>query len=371
MSEGSVDRVDVRAGGGRDYEVVVGAGLLDRVGPEALEAASAVRRWAIISDDTVDALYGDQVERSFAGSDRAVERLTFPAGEVHKVRGTWVDLTDRLLQAGLGRDGGIVALGGGVTGDLAGFVAATYMRGIPVVQVPTSIVAMVDSAVGGKTGVDTVHGKNLVGAFHPPVRVVVDPVAVRTLTREQRSEGLAEAAKHGAIVDEDYARSVQSAAEALLAGQVEAVAPAVLRSIQIKADVVSRDEREGGLREILNFGHTVGHAVEAASDYQLSHGAAVAIGMVCEARLGEALGQTATGTAEQLRGVLEALELPVAPPVDTSPDVLLGFMRADKKVRDGQTRVVLLESMGRVAHDGSSWSHRVDAEWLRELLAPA
>jgi 3-dehydroquinate synthase len=360
--------VPVRAAGGRDYDVVIAPGLLSRVGTEATEAAPAVRRWVVVADATVAALFAPHVLRSFDEAGCAVDLLTFPAGERHKTRETWASLSDELLDLGVGRDGGIVALGGGVTGDLAGFVAATFMRGIPVVQVPTSIVAMVDSAVGGKTGVDTPKGKNLVGAFHPPARVVVDPAAVETLPRPQRAEGLAEAVKHGAIVDLEYMRQLASSSGELLAGRVEAVHAMVVRSVQIKAGVVSRDEREGGVREILNFGHTIGHALEAASNFGLSHGEAVAAGMVLEARLGEILGGTPEGTAWDLSKVLEAVELPVQPPEGLSPERVISFIRADKKARDGRPRIVLLGSLGSIWKDGDRWSHAVDASALRDLL---
>lgn len=357
--------IAVRAGGGRDYRVVVGPGLLDTVGARAAEAAPRVARWVVVTDDTVAGLLGARVRASF---DDPPELLTFPAGEVHKTRSTWADLTDRLLALGVGRDAGVVALGGGVAGDLAGFVAATYLRGVPVVQVPTSIVAMVDSAVGGKTGVDTPAGKNLVGAFHPPAVVVVDPAAVATLPRRQRAEGLAEAVKHGAIVDAGYARSVAREARALLEGEVDAVHRMVVRSVQVKADVVSRDEREAGLREILNFGHTLGHALEAASDYRLSHGEAVAVGMVLEARLGEEVGTTRAGTADELAAVLDAVELPIAPPDALDRRRIRGFLRADKKVREGRPRFVLLTELGTVDRSGGSWARPVPDEGLEAVL---
>ncbi len=364
-------RVSVKAAGGRDYDVVIGPGLLDRVGHESVAAAPRVRRWVVVADETVAGLYSRPVLESFEEVGCAADLLTFAAGERQKTRQTWGSLSDGLMELGVGRDGGVVALGGGVTGDLAGFVAATFMRGIPVVQVPTSIVAMVDSAVGGKTGVDTPRGKNLVGAFHPPVRVVVDPAAVETLPRRQRAEGLAEAVKHGAIVDVEYAREIAASADELLSGRVEAVHAMVLRSIQIKADVVSRDEREGGLREILNFGHTFAHALEAASDFGLSHGEAVAMGMILEARLGEALGGTTAGTASELAAVLAAVELPTRAPEGVSPEHVLDFVRADKKVRNGQPRFVLLDSFGSVWKDGDRWSHAVPASALHDVLDSA
>lgn len=364
-------RVPVQAAGGRDYEVVIAPGLLDRVGLEAVGVAPEVRHWVVVADTTVGRHYAARALHSLEQADRRASLLTFPAGERHKTRESWAALTDELMALGLGRDGGVVALGGGVTGDLAGFVAATFMRGIPVVQVPTSIVAMVDSAVGGKTGVDTRFGKNLVGAFHPPVRVVIDPAVVETLPRGQRAEGLAEAVKHGAIVDEGYARGLAAASSALLSGGIEAIRDMVVRSVEIKAGVVSRDEREGGLREILNFGHTVGHALEAASDFGLSHGEAVAVGMVAEARLGEVMGGTRPGTAGELSAILEAVELPTEIPSGLSTERILDFVRADKKVREGRARFVLLRSVGDIWKDGERWSHAVESSVLRELLGSA
>lgn len=364
------DRVRVRAGdGARDYDVVIGSGLLDRVGTLAGGAAEGVRRWVVISDETVAGHYGERVRASFEAAGRGqVPLFTFPPGEAHKNRHAWAGLTDALLAEGIGRDGGVVALGGGVTGDLAGFVAATYLRGIPVVQVPTSIVAMVDSAVGGKTGVDTPAGKNLVGAFHPPAVVVLDPDAVRTLARDQRSQGLAEAVKHGSIADVDHLGFIEARSGSLLDGDPEAVGEVARHSVALKADVVGRDEREGGLRQILNFGHTLGHALEAASHFALGHGSAVAIGMVLEAELGARLGVTPPEVAPRLAALLSALELPVRIPAGLSDDAVLAFTGSDKKVRDGQVRYVLLSRLGEVAADGG-WSRPVPADEVRALLA--
>jgi 3-dehydroquinate synthase len=272
-----------------------------------------------------------------------------------------------MLGAGGGRDSGVIALGGGVTGDLAGFVAATFLRGIPVVQAPTSLLAMIDSSVGGKTGVDTSSGKNLVGAFHPPVVVVADPETATTLPRAQRAQGLVEALKHGAILDEPYLTTVERESARLLDGDVEATEAVVLRSVQIKASVVSRDEREGDYRQVLNFGHTIGQAIEAASGYSLPHGSAVAIGMVLESKLGEKLGITREGTAERLARAVEALGLPSAPPPATDLRAVLSLMGSDKKRREGRVRCVLLREPGRLHHDGGS-SQVVTLEDVRGVL---
>lgn len=365
--------IRVSAGAG-DYVVSVGPGLLDDAGRRIREAAPGVSRWAVVSDDRVAPLYAERVVGALEADGRRADLHVFPAGEASKTRREWMRLTDRLLESGLGRDGGVVAVGGGVTGDLAGFVAATYMRGLPVVQVPTSVVAMVDSAVGGKTGVDTAHGKNLVGAFHPPRLVLVDPEVIGTLAREERAQGWAEAIKHGAIADRSYLEGLGSRAEGLLDGEPGAVEWAVTRSIEIKTEVVGGDEREAGLREILNFGHTLGHALEAASDYRLAHGSAVALGMILEARVGEALGITAADVAPRLVEALERFGLPTRLDGSGSGDAPLApWLLRDKKARRGRVRVVLLARLGEVARaddGGSPWAHAVSIEDLESIRAP-
>ncbi len=333
-----------------------------------LQEFAPARRYAVISDSTVAALHGEPAIAGLAHAGIDAHLLDFRAGEGSKSREGWADLTDRMLEGGFDRDTVVVALGGGVTGDLAGFVAATYMRGVPVVQVPTSIVAMVDSSVGGKTGVDVPGGKNLVGAFHPPRIVVVDPEFVRTLPRAERARGLAEAAKHGAIRDRAHLDEVASAAPALLEGDPEALERVVATSVELKARVVSEDEREGGVRRTLNFGHTLAHALEAVTRFALSHGEAVAIGMVLEARLGERLGITEAGTAGALAGILGRLELPTRIPVGVDPVGVLHATRTDKKSAGGAVRYALIERLGRADRAGGGWARPVSDEVVLEIL---
>jgi 3-dehydroquinate synthase len=348
--------------------VVIADGLLGRLGERVAALAPPSGTIAVIADANVGALYGQTALQALDGVGPRILLRTFPAGEASKTRETWTELTDALLEEGCGRDTLMVALGGGVTGDLAGFVAATFLRGVPVVQVPTSLVAMIDASVGGKTAVDVPGGKNLVGAFHPPAMVVVDPECLKTLPRRERSQGLAEAVKHGAILDADYLNGLDERASDLLAGRAEASAWAVRRSVEIKAGVVSRDERESGLREILNFGHTIGHAVEVESGFEIPHGDAVAIGMTLEARFGEAMGITAPGTADHLGRILEAMELPTTLPPELDPSRVLDWTRGDKKVRGGRVRFVQLAEPGRV-HEAGGWAREVPRRVLREVLA--
>ena len=336
----------------------VAFGALDRAGEFVRDAAPA-HRYAIITDDVVGALYASRVAKSFA--DVRVDVLTIPTGENHKTRESWARLTDELLAAGFGRDTTVVALGGGVIGDLAGFVAATFMRGVPVVQLPTTLLAMIDASVGGKTGVDTPAGKNLVGAFHPPSLVLSDPATLATLPPEQLRSGLAEAIKHGIIADERYFEEVLADIPALLA---QPSGPEMLgliaRSVEIKADVVTRDEREGGLRKILNFGHTLGHAIESESGYRLLHGEAVAIGMVLESALAERVGVAEAGTARRVRAAVERAGLPASRPETMGADQLLALTRSDKKARRGTAEFALPRRVGAMAGEETNWSIRVD-----------
>jgi 3-dehydroquinate synthase len=343
------------------YEVLVGPGALARL-PETLSRACPAARYAVIADAAVAARYGTRV-RELAGRVAPCSVFTFPAGEWNKTREQWAGLSDALLAAGLGRDGAVIALGGGVTGDLAGFVAATYLRGIPYVQVPTTVLAMIDSSVGGKTGVDTPHGKNLVGAFHQPRAVVADVDTLETLPPPHLAAGLAEAFKHGAIADAAYFARLRSLREALLAHDPAAWLDAVSRSVEIKAAVVAEDEREQGRRAVLNFGHTVAHAIEARSGYETLHGEAVAIGMAAESRLGERVGITRAGVAASVVESLKAFGLPTELPVPASE--LIRAMSYDKKGRAGTVRFALLERLGCAAcGPGGEWTFEVALEAL-------
>jgi 3-dehydroquinate synthase len=296
--------------------------------------------------------------------------FTFPAGEASKTRATWADLTDRILAAGLGRDSGIVALGGGVTGDLAGFVAATYMRGIPVLQVPTSLLAMVDASIGGKTGVDVPAGKNLVGAFHQPAAVLIDPAALSTLPAREWRQGLAEVVKHALIADRSHFEQLERDREELAARTVATVEPLIRRSVTIKAEVVGADETESGRRAVLNAGHTMAHALEQASGFALRHGEAVAIGLVTEAALGEAIGITSPGTRDRLAALLGGLGLPVDVPAVADRNLMLGAMAADKKNRDGAIRFALPSAIGSMhGSDDSGWTVPVPEVRIREFLS--
>jgi 3-dehydroquinate synthase len=336
--------------------------------PRLLADHCPATRFAIITDTQVAALHAEAV-RAALSARTDVLVATFPAGEKSKTRETWAALSDRLLEAGMGRDAAILALGGGVVGDVAGFVAATYLRGIPYVQLPTTLLAMIDSSVGGKTGVDTTAGKNLVGAFHQPRLVVADVATLKTLPSAHLAAGLAEALKHGAIADRPYFERLVAARDRLMDRDVGELASAVTESVRIKVLVVLGDEREQGRRSILNFGHTVGHAIETASGYSLLHGEAIAIGMVVEASIGVQLGVTDRGDAHALTSALEQFGLPVSVPAGMDHDHLLDAMGHDKKARAGVIRLSLISKLGYPAkRDGESWTTAISADVIRKAL---
>jgi 3-dehydroquinate synthase len=342
------------------YEVRVERGALDRIGPLCAERVS-VHAFALIADSRVAELYAARALESLRSTGARTELFTFPAGEWNKTRESWAELSDAMLAEGLGRDTAVVALGGGVTGDLAGFVAATWMRGVPVVQVPTTVLAMVDSSVGGKTGVDTQEAKNAIGAFHHPAFVLADPDLLTTLVPFQRNAGLSESVKIAAMRDAGFFGWIEGAATSLAAGDLDALSDLIRRSVTLKAEVVAEDPLEQGIRATLNFGHTVGHALESLSDYALLHGEAVAQGMRLEARLGEATGVTEPGTAERLDALLRAFGLPEGFDSDLSGHRILDAARADKKAREGSLRWSLPARIGVAAlRAEGSWTHRID-----------
>jgi 3-dehydroquinate synthase len=357
---------EIRLGGS---SIRVGRGLFDQAGAITREVAPA-HRYALITDSNVGPLYAEKVRNQLEKG--SAEILTIPAGESNKTRESWARLTDQMLAKKFGRDSVVIALGGGVVGDLAGFVAATFMRGIPVIQIPTTLVAMVDAAVGGKTAVDTLAGKNLVGAFHPPAAVLVDPQLLATLPLREMRAGFAEIVKHGVIADDVYLREVASGASEMLSAAggsaSDRMLSLIVRSIEIKADIVSRDEREEGLRKTLNFGHTIGHAVELVSGYSLLHGEAVAIGMALESRLAEQIGVAKAGTAATIVKALQSAGLPTDLPTGFEAEEVIEAMKADKKGKSGKTRFALPLRVGAMAGAETGWSVQVGDDQLREVL---
>ena len=349
------------------YRVTVAAGLRHQFA-RAITASAPAHHYAIVSDEAVAPLYAEPLVLALA-AHAPVSVHVVPSGEEHKTRETWARVTDGMLDSGCGRDTTVVALGGGVVGDLAGFVAATFMRGVPVVQCPTTLLAMIDASVGGKTGVDTAAGKNLVGAFHPPAAVLADVETIASLPLAQRRSGLVEAVKHGVLADAAYFARIEAELPALLDAEPSATLEAVARSVEIKAEVVRADEREHGRRKTLNLGHTLGHALEHVSGYSLLHGEAVAIGMVLEARIAERLGVAEPGTAARIEGVLRSAGLPVSRPRELPVDSVVDATRLDKKARAGRVEYALPARIGAMAGEQSGWALPVDDQLVHEVLA--
>jgi 3-dehydroquinate synthase len=343
-AQGSPQRVTI-ALGERSYDILIGAGLIDdpAAWADLPESADAL----IVSNTTVAPLYASRLAAQLRRRHRRVLTLALPDGEQHKDWPTLNRIFDLLLEAGCDRKTWLYALGGGVVGDVTGFAAACYMRGVPFVQVPTTLLAQVDSSVGGKTAINHPRGKNMIGAFHQPARVVCDLDALDTLPRREMSAGLAEVIKYGPIADPAFLDWIEANLDALLAHDRAALAHAVRRSCEIKAQVVGADEREAGLRAILNFGHTFGHAIEAGLGYgEWLHGEAVGCGMVLAAELSAQLGLADRALAARLRALVARAGLPVAAPRWPLAR-WLALMRVDKKVDAGAIRFVLIDGIGR------------------------
>ena len=337
----------VEVGGAAPYRIDIAPGLLD---DGALLASHLRGRHAlIVSDSQVAPLYAQRVQAALAAArpDAKIALHVFEAGEASKTLANFSGVIDALAALGATRDACIYALGGGVVGDLAGFAAACWMRGIDVVQLPTTLLAMVDSSVGGKTAVDIAQGKNLVGAFHPPCAVIADTAALRTLPPRELRAGFAEVIKYGAIVDAPFLDWLDADADGLLAGDDAVLAEAIARSCAHKAAIVERDPFERGERALLNFGHTFGHAIETEQGYGgLNHGEAVAVGMVLAARLSTLLGLADAADGERLRALLARFGLPTALPPDLDPAALVARMRLDKKAVSGAVRLILWTGLG-------------------------
>jgi 3-dehydroquinate synthase len=347
MSAGAPLQLTIELGD-RSYPILIGHGLLDDA---ALLARHVVARDVlVVTNATVGPLYADRLRQGLAG--RRVETVTLPDGEQYKTQSVLGQVFDALVTARLNRDGCVIALGGGVVGDMAGFAAACYQRGIDFVQVPTTLLAQVDSAVGGKTGINHPGGKNLIGAFHQPRAVLADLATLRTLPPRELRAGLAEVIKYGLIGDAGFLGWIEGHLDALLALEPGALAHAVRRSCEIKAQIVAADEREHGQRALLNLGHTFGHAIETAAGYgEWLHGEAVGVGMLLAADLSQRLGWLQPAEVERVRTLLRRAGLPLAAPRIGAARALQ-LMGMDKKVLQGRIRLVLLRRIGEAVVTG-------------------
>jgi 3-dehydroquinate synthase len=331
----------------RATRVRVGEGVIDRL-VDDLASDPPGRRLVVISDDNVAPLHAEPLLERLRRRGLAADLLTFPPGESRKSRRTKRRLEDAMLELGAGRDTAVIAVGGGVTGDLAGFVAATWHRGVPVVQVPTSLLSMADAALGGKTAVNLPGGKNLVGSVHQPWGVYADIGVLETLPEREYRDGFAEIVKSATIADRALFRRLESAVEPLRKRAADSLTRVIEDCMRIKGRIVTRDEHETGRRAVLNFGHTMGHALEAVSRYRLRHGRAVAIGMDLESRLAVRLTGFPAAHAARVRALLEQFRLPTRLPARVTADELIRATRRDKKNRAGEVHYALPRQIGRM-----------------------
>jgi 3-dehydroquinate synthase len=351
--------------GERSYDIELGVSL-EQAG-ERIKGLGLGKKIALVTNPTVNKLYGPRVVDSLKTAGFQVVPIEIPDGEKHKTLKSADDIYTKLLKHGFDRKSALVALGGGVIGDLTGFAAATFMRGVPFVQIPTTLLAMVDSSVGGKTGVNHPMGKNMIGAFYQPKKVLMDLGALRTLPKEELLAGMAEVIKYGVIRDAALFDYLDKNREKILALDSDALEHIVRRSCEIKAEVVGQDERESGLRAILNFGHTVGHAVETAENYAMRHGHAVAIGMVYASRLAHRAGLCDASVPDRVEKLIKSYGLPTdLSALSRKPNVtaLMDTMQLDKKAEGGKVKFVLPKKIGEVI---------VTKEWdegaLKEVLS--
>jgi len=333
--------------GPASHDAHVGTNILDDLGKFARAAGLKAGACAVVTDATVEKLYAARVEDSLCKSGFAPVVISVPPGEASKSLATLEALYERMTAAGLDRNSTVFALGGGVVGDLAGFAAATFLRGVPLVQVPTTVVAQVDSALGGKTAINHRHAKNLIGAFYQPRLIVADVTTLATLPDREFREGLAEVIKYGAIMDAPMTADLERDLDAIVARRPDLLEQVVARSLSHKAAIVGADEHESGLRKTLNFGHTIGHAIETSAGYgSYFHGEAVAIGMVAAARLSSKYAGFSADEASRLQRLIERADLPTAMPAGWHSDNFLRALGLDKKRAAGAIKFVLLDCLG-------------------------
>lgn len=333
--------------GDRAYPILIEDGLIEAIGADLGKRAIA-KRYAVISDSYVASILGERLTTSLIKAGIAAELMTFPRGEASKNLATVADLAGMLARSGFDRRDGLIALGGGVTGDITGFLAASYMRGIAFVQVPTTLLAQVDSSVGGKTGVDIPEGKNLVGTFYQPRCVYIDSRALLSLPRPELLNGVAEVIKYGVIYDRDFFEFLVEKREDILSLKLSVLEEVIYKCCDIKARVVEADEKESDLRRILNFGHTIGHAIEAASDYTVAHGSAVAVGMVAASRLAVFKSLFDKADAARVRELIHAFGLPADIPDEIDRQRIKRYLKTDKKAVSGRPFFVLPTAIGTV-----------------------
>ena len=350
-----------------NYDIIIGQNLLDNFYTQIKDIKN-INRYVIITENSVRKLYGLKLQKQLKAKKLKVDLLSFPAGEVNKNQYIKTKLENQMFAKACGRDTLIIALGGGVVGDLAGFIAATYMRGIPYVQVPTSLLAMTDSSVGGKTGIDNLYGKNLVGAFWQPQKVVADTSLLKSLPQEQFINGFIEALKMFLTNDASMVKYCIQNLDKILARDSKIVEKVITSAIRIKAQIVTQDEFEKNDRMILNFGHTIGHAIETLSNYKLLHGYAVALGILVEAKISELSKILDPKNYQLIEDTILKLDVNKKELQKYSQNKIIQIMKHDKKARQGKAQFVLLSDIGKVYKKNDSYAHNVSDKIVAKAL---
>ncbi len=345
--------------GKRSYPIFIGEGCLKRACTYLAEKPVG-KKYCVISDANVAELYGNQFLSSLQEAGLRCELITFPEGEHNKHLQTVANLASNMAQKGFDRKDAIIALGGGVTGDIAGFLASSYMRGIDFVQIPTTLLSQVDSSVGGKTGVDIPEGKNLVGAFYQPKAVFIDPFVLQTLPKQEILGGLAEVIKYGVIRDGEFLSFLKEKRDSILALESKVLANLIFTCCKIKAEVVEEDETESNVRRILNYGHTIGHAVEASSDFTLIHGLAVAIGMAAVNKIAVELGYLSKEEEAYILAILKEYNLPTIIPPELDRTRIQHYLLTDKKTVDGNVTFIFPDGIGKTVIRGNVGAELID-----------
>ncbi|MEE9292191.1 MAG: 3-dehydroquinate synthase [Acidobacteriota bacterium] len=361
-------RVRLRRTVDDSHEILIGRSLGPRIST-SLRRMRLCGRYVIVTDSNLHTLYGEPLLAGFRRRGLPADLVSFPAGEGSKSRRVRDEIEDAIIRLGAGRDTALVALGGGVVGDLVGFVAATFNRGIPFVQIPTTLIGMVDSSIGGKTGINHEAGKNFIGAFHQPAGVFIDINFLASLPRRHFVSGMAEVIKCGVIADRTLFMLLEKRTERIARKSPDILVRIIEACCRVKVRVVGDDLKESNRRKILNFGHTIGHALETLSGYSLAHGEAIAIGMVAEARIASRIGLLSSAAVERISSLLSQTGLPTVLPAATDIQAVLAVARRDKKARSGRIAYALPTRIGAMAHQGGDYGTVVDDRIAVEVLA--
>jgi 3-dehydroquinate synthase len=359
--------VNIKCAKPRSYEILIGNNLFSTLALE-LKSSELAYKYAVVSDSNVSKLYFSKLQQAFDSAGLPCLLITIPAGEKSKNRKNKELIEDTMLENNMARDSAIIALGGGVVGDIAGFVASTYNRGIPYIQYPTSLVACVDSSVGGKTAIDTKHGKNLIGSFYQPQKVYIDLNTLTTLKKQEMKEGLAEIIKYGIIYDSEFFGYIKGNINEIFNHEFDVLEKIIKRSCEIKGFVVEKDEKESNLRKILNFGHTIGHAVEQLSGYSISHGNAISIGMVIEAEIAVKSNILNSESAQMIHEILSSAGLLTELKSNIDRSIIIQTMKLDKKSRKGNIEFALPKNIGQMYKDNGSYGIKIEENLIKDVI---